>query len=546
MIMGGKAQAQDQQACQTPQRQSFSVLQMIVILIVGITAGAAATRMLLIGSLERATPWIDVFLHWALPVLGVSGAALVLVVPLTWWGVRRFIKGARGTLEQVAGEAISATRAASKGNAEDAADHTERAVREVLAWYGPIAARRWVVQTSLALLVGFGGLIGTAMLFRQTILLREQTELLNKQNEKLDLQTITAEAQRRGGLAAELFAILQAVSLIHVEAAGTTPSQRAAEQIPRGLKARIVALSRAATPYRIIEVREDTADGGMLEPKLADRARSPERGQLLVGLMLAGVDIPAVKGVTFGGADLRGADLTGANLTNTDLFGADLFEADLFESNLRNAQLVNAILTGANLSGADLADANLRDARLANANLIGANLASAGSMGANLSHADLFDANLANVNLASATLRQARLAKARMASAILSGADLTGADLLESNLRNAQLANAILTGASLTGADLADADLANANLIGASLVRATLTGAVLIHADLSGANLTGADLTDAIVGGTGAPGQLPEGFPKGWSGLPAGWELYDEGPRARLRRSGTPVLPDPP
>jgi hypothetical protein len=48
--------------------------------------------------------------------------------------VRRLIKRAYGTLEQVAGEAISATRAASKGNAEDAADHTERAVREVLEW----------------------------------------------------------------------------------------------------------------------------------------------------------------------------------------------------------------------------------------------------------------------------------------------------------------------------------------------------------------------------------------------------------------------------
>jgi len=142
MLMGGKAQRQDRQVSEASPRQSFSILQMIVILVVGITAGAAATWMLLIGSLESATPWIDIFLRWVLPVLGIAGAALVLLVPLTWWGVRRLIKRAHGTLDQVAREAISATQAASEGNAPAAASHAERAVLEALAWYGPIAARR--------------------------------------------------------------------------------------------------------------------------------------------------------------------------------------------------------------------------------------------------------------------------------------------------------------------------------------------------------------------------------------------------------------------
>lgn len=86
MTVDGGRRAQDRKLSKVPPRQSFSVLQMIVILVIGITAGAAATWMLLIGSLERATPWIDFFLHWVLPVLGVAGAALVLLVPITWWG----------------------------------------------------------------------------------------------------------------------------------------------------------------------------------------------------------------------------------------------------------------------------------------------------------------------------------------------------------------------------------------------------------------------------------------------------------------------------
>jgi len=52
----------------------------------------------------------------------------------------------------------------------------------------------------LALLIAFGGLIGTALIFRQTALLGEQNkkiseqiDLLAEQNRKLDFQTITAE-----------------------------------------------------------------------------------------------------------------------------------------------------------------------------------------------------------------------------------------------------------------------------------------------------------------------------------------------------------------
>jgi hypothetical protein len=56
-------------------------------------------------------------------------------------------------------------------------------------------------------------------------------------------------------------------------------------------------------------------------------------------------------------------------------------------------------------------------------------------------------------------------------------------------------------------------------------------------ADLSGADLGKADLSEAFVGTSKAPGQLPDGFPKGWIAPPSGWELYDDNERAHLRRS---------
>ena len=65
----------------------------------------------------------------------------------------------------------------------------------------------------------------------------------------------------------------------------------------------------------------------------------------------------------------------------------------------------------------------------------------------------------------------------------------------------------------------------------------TLTGANLFKADLTKANLIQADLTEAFVGRSQAPGQLPDGFPKGWVTPPPGWELFDDEGNARLRRS---------
>jgi hypothetical protein len=250
-------------------------------------------------------------------------------------------------------------------------------------------------------------------------------------------------------LAAELFSILQEVSQM-------TPSGEAGErrteamQLPSGLVARSVALSRAATRYWTAEVPDRTSSEVPV-PRFADRPRSPERGQLLAGMIAAGVDIPALAeaGTTFVDADLR--------------------EAILQDANLR----------GAKLRGADLNQANLRSANL---------------VGADLSHTNLGYANLS--------------------AAILRGADLSYAYLPSANLM----------GANLSGADL----------------RAYLREASLIGADLSGARLGGADLRDAYVGVV-RPGQLlPEGFPKGWSAPPDGWELFEDGGMARLRRLSAP------
>jgi uncharacterized protein YjbI with pentapeptide repeats len=386
-------------------------MPMLVPMVLGLVVGATASWALLYPALEKAVPWVDIFIQIVLPAMGIFVAALMLVVPLAWWAIRRFIKTAHGTLEQVVRKVAAAAQAAAENNTSAATSHAREAALEAVAWYGPVAARRFVVQTALGLLVTFGGLVGTALLFRQTILLGEQnkklaeqtdllrnqnekldqqTDLFREQNTKLDLQTIAAEAQRRAGLSAELFAILEAISRLGVEVpAGTTSSQQPRGQLPRGLQARIIALSHAAAPYRIIEVPE----GRNSIPRRADRDRSPERGQLLVGLVLADIDFTVLAGrITFEGADLRGARLNNAFLPHTFLPGAflpgaDLPDAILTDADLPGAVLTNAVLTKANLILADLAGANLAGADLTDANLTGAKLTDTNLNGADLTHA---------------------------------------------------------------------------------------------------------------------------------------------------------------
>jgi hypothetical protein len=409
--------------------------------IVGLTLGAAISWALLFGTIDRATPFVDILVHVVLPALGITVGILALVLVLAWRRAKRFLTRTQGTLEQVVAQAAAAAEAAAKRDAPQATHHAGQMAMEAAAWYGPIMARRGLMQASLAVLLAFGGLVGTALLFRQTLLLgmqnvrlQEQVDLLRdqntkidrqvalltEQNSKIDLQTLTAEAQRRGGLAPELFSIMQELSNLEQKPEGPV--------IKPSLKGRIVAFSRAATPYWTIETHR--MDNGQISaPQRAARPRSPERGQLLVGLLLNNVRMPNLQEATFADADLRQA-----NLNDTDMGSMDLRAADLSEANLTRARLRSAALGGANLRGAYLSEADLSNAWLISADLTGASLTrailnSATLIEANLSGAKLERADLQGANLARVNLRNAIIAGANFADTVLHDADLTGAIL---------------------------------------------------------------------------------------------------------------------
>lgn len=339
----------------------------LAVLVVGITIGTCASWPLLYG-LDSIAPTVDDVMRLLLPTLGLALLFFAIVGFIGWRYLRSRLSSAQATLSDTVSNIRLSLEANANGDLARASHHAEQAVLSVASWLGDLMARRFMVNSALAALVGFGGMIGTALLFRQIALLGiqnqkidEQVQLLRIQNFKLELQNVTAEAQRRSALSAELFSIMQQVAGDLGKEADTI-----GKELSPGLVARIVTFSGTATPYWIAEMPEN-ADGSLSNAlRLADRPRSPERGELLKGLVSMRANI---KQLTEAGADFRGADLRRAKLLDAKLSGVVLSSADLTEANLAGAEI-----DGAHLYSATLKDAFLYDVDLTAAKLIGANL----------------------------------------------------------------------------------------------------------------------------------------------------------------------------
>ena len=255
----------------------------------------------------------------------------------------------------------------------------------------------------------------------------QANKLINTQNERISFQNNLIEADRRSSLIFLMSNILDKVDeeikeqrLKFEKEPGYHPDS-VKYKLSKPLVSRIVALSRAFRPYRMLD--NDT---------LSNELVSPERGQLLIALMENNLDSLTQNTIVRDG----------------DFSNAIVGRIDLIDANLRGADLRGADLRGADLIDADLIDADLIIANLIGANLIGTDLSGAIFIGANLSGTDLSGTDLSDADLIGADLRDADLIGADLSGALLIGADLRGTDLRGTDLR----------GADLRGADLIDAE----------------------------------------------------------------------------------------
>lgn len=264
---------------------------------------------------------------------------------------------------------------------------------KVFAWYSWMNFRRWIIMVFQTLFVGFGGLLGTLLLYNQNKLLTQQNDLLIVQNIRLSQQTYLQEAERRSALILLMGNLLDALDDELKEDIG----QKGVRDLSPQLIGRIIALSTGLKPYRYLE-----------NDSLIQKEISPERGQLLLSILSSEVDNGSLRRI-FQSADFSFSELEGAALAGEFLEGINLREADLSKANLNGTRLAGADLNKADLSAAILAGTDLRKA--------------------NLSETDLRETYITEVDFRGASLY---------------GTDLRGVDLTDSDLRRSFMREALL------------------------------------------------------------------------------------------------------
>jgi uncharacterized protein YjbI with pentapeptide repeats len=296
---------------------------------------------------------------------------------------------------------------------------------KIFAWYSWMSFRRWILLVFQMLFVGFGGMLGTMLLYNQNKLLTQQNLLLQNQNYRLDQQTYLQEADRRSSLIFLMGNLLDAMD----KELKSDVGQPGIRDLSPQIIGRVVALSKSLRPYRYLE-----------SDSLVTRELSPERGQLLLSIVNSQIDNSSLRRIfqfsDFSFADMKGAVLSGEylsgiNLSRADLSGATLDETDLSRADLSGADLSNAVLARSNLREARFRQTMLQKAYLESANLTQANLYGADLRGASLATATLHQTHFTQADLRLANLSGALLQRARFEQALLDSASVSEFDWLE-------------------------------------------------------------------------------------------------------------------
>lgn len=285
-------------------------------------------------------------------------------------------------------------------------EQEHRSARILLNWYDGIRSERADLKRSawLALLWNFlipkpstvavvtGGILtllitafGVAMAYRANILVDRQTT-------RLDVQNLLVEAQRR---TAQLNAELALLApLIEAERSKRPDASNQKFELPPVLSSRVVALSTALRPYRLVEMRRSTHAAGPIEQlqlpwllsyakyigiidadrtvfEISDRFLSPERGSLLLYLTSNSIDVASLSGLDLRYALLDGLNLTGVdfsriNLANSAIDGGIFINVNFDHADLSGVQIKGATFKSPQFEGTDIRNSNVENSEFHN------------------------------------------------------------------------------------------------------------------------------------------------------------------------------------
>jgi uncharacterized protein YjbI with pentapeptide repeats len=471
-------------------------LMVLLVFVLGVAMGFPA-----------ATLGVGFLVDNAAPVLGGLMAGLIVVIAFTGIVIayRRRIWSAlfrRGEVEaeRLAGPIADVARFVAEHKIPEAMTSARDFAELAVARYAWIMTRRWMLATVTALVVAIAALAGAALLFQQNQLLRDQSALLAEQNQRISDQTTLmqaqiqlGEAQRSTAIVPEILAIGEALGEETARLAedGRPEQVFSAAELSNALRARIIAATNSARPYRhlvsanaelneieilITAIGRRTDLPGTLEQyrqwqetqpmarplaelgrptdDLTDREVSPERGQIITLLYNSGIRDTA--DLTFAGADFSFAELR---------------QPRLVDMSFRHAMLRFADFSGVAIDGVDFRAGLLDHIRFH------------GSVVTNA----VFD----SVPAAELEAPYAPLPGAPLWLTEMNGADFAGAAISNSSFRNVSGIGANFDGALLMAADFT----------GAELGAGTFRDAVLYDCVFDGTGLASVDFDGAIVFG---------------------------------------------
>jgi len=246
----------------------------------------------------------------------------------------------------------------SKGNWRESVQQLAYVAKHASAIYSWYSFRRWSVFLFYSLLVGFAGLVGSALLYNQNNLIGLQNTTITKQNEiilnqtrRLDQQTYLLEADRRGSLVFLFSNVLDAIDREITNDFKDNNKRDLSDQ----LIARIIALSNSLKPYQFLDHDE-----------LIDKPISPERGQLLVSLIESNLDHSTYDQI-FQRANFQYSDLTNVKLESRYLKYIDLKYSKFDNSIIRYCDFSDSDLRYTLFSNAAIKYSNMTDSELDNA-----------------------------------------------------------------------------------------------------------------------------------------------------------------------------------
>ncbi|WP_423067409.1 pentapeptide repeat-containing protein [Devosia sp. CN2-171] len=418
---------------------------------------------------------------FAVFLVAVLIAALIALFRKQIWSA--IFKRAEFEVDRFARPLADVAQFAAEQKVQEATGAARDLAELVLARYAWVSTRRWLMATITALIAAIAALAGSALLFQQNQLLRTQIGLMGDQNSRIEEQNRfiqsqieLGEAQRSTSIVPE---ILEIGSLLAQEVqqfqAGAAPS---IASLSPGLRARIIAATTAARPYRYLRNpltdldeqllmssgllrRTDLAASATIRQQLdavsgnvqfagaqsgvmSDRPLSPERGQILALLIYNGLtDFSELNGADFSFAEVRAASM-GSSLR--------FRFASLRFSNFDRQLLVGAEFDGAHLEHARFRNANINYTRFGVGELPsisggeglkqGAQLSGADFSGAILKHVAFDGSRGFGINFDGGIVHQVTFGGTSMAGSTFRGtivgvADFTGADLKSVDLDGA-------------------------------------------------------------------------------------------------------------